>query len=760
MLAMSPPSSPKAATVVLPKPWVSLGVELLLCEVLALAVELLAWGGSLWSLRMAPGVIQIAAVAGGTLWFAGAIRYFDVARPLLAVAAKRQRKEIVPGELGAPALKSLVRLPGETAILRFFTCLTVAFIVVAWLFLSGGISPGLALQMLGAASIHGAGAAALRGRLLEGRLRRLRPWLLPGTDGMRLYMEVYRRRMIRVGLLVLSVGHALWLWLIRDEIDTGALALATLGWPMLLVGAFFCLRSLRRRSLPIEAYFNVLYRSASVRGPARDEPTAVPAFLAAQSLPYRLATYVAFTLAVDLLGAVALGRWRFGYSSGTAARLLVAVVITVFAASGYALLLFRRTATPFLRHLGSRHYLPLSQIRSPSSVGVRLVVILVAVAACLVGPWAISISSATLIPWAPAGVGVVLSLGLTWLVTSDTLRPLSTLELRSEEMARGELARPVSPSGEADEIGRLTVAFEEMRRALRDRLRSTESINVDLEREVRRRTDALEKRNVELADALDKLKRAQEDLLRSEKLASMGRLVAGIAHEINNPVNAVINSLDPLGEQLEELERSRSVQDTLILAKDAKDMLSVIRRGAARTKAIVRALHNYSRGDEHQFRSVDLVRVVGDTLDLLRHQLRDINITLDLPQTCQLQALSGQLDQVIMNIVVNAAQALESQSNQDGSSTKDISIRVKQRSDEWCVTITDSGPGIPDHVLPKIFDPFFTTKVVGEGAGLGLSIVHGIVERHGGKLTVESSAGKGTTFTMILPMTQPNSVVT
>ena len=107
------------------------------------------------------------------------------------------------------------------------------------------------------------------------------------------------------------------------------------------------------------------------------------------------------------------------------------------------------------------------------------------------------------------------------------------------------------PSGEADEIGRLAVAFEEMRRALRDRLRSTESINIDLEREVRRRTEALEQKNAELHAALEKLRRAQDNLVRSEKLASVGRLVAGIAHEINNPINAVINSLGPLDETLE-----------------------------------------------------------------------------------------------------------------------------------------------------------------------------------------------------------------
>ena len=150
-------------------------------------------------------------------------------------------------------------------------------------------------------------------------------------------------------------------------------------------------------------------------------------------------------------------------------------------------------------------------------------------------------------------LALALSLGLVLLIVRDMVTPIAALEARSDEMARGELARPVPPAGEADEIGRLSFAFEEMRRALRDKLRSTESLNIDLEREVRRRTEVLEQRNRELHDALEKLRRAQDDLIRSEKLASMGRLVAGIAHEINNPVNAVINTLEPLGEAIRAL---------------------------------------------------------------------------------------------------------------------------------------------------------------------------------------------------------------
>jgi two-component system NtrC family sensor kinase len=321
----------------------------------------------------------------------------------------------------------------------------------------------------------------------------------------------------------------------------------------------------------------------------------------------------------------------------------------------------------------------------------------------------------------------------------EVVEPIQALEARSEEMARGELARPVAPSGEADEIGRLSVAFEEMRRSLRDRLRSTESINIDLEREVRRRTEALEQRNTELRDALEKLRRAQDNLVRSEKLASMGRLVAGIAHEINNPVNAVINSLGPLEGIVRELSEAQPE-----LGRSAEEMLAVVQRGAARTKAIVQALHNYSRGEESVQREVHLARSVEDTVDLLRHRLRNVKVVKDVDPAARILGLPGQIDQVLMNLLTNAVQAL-------GEGAGEIRISAHPQRDTVVVTVTDDGPGIPPDVLPRIFDPFFTTKDVGEGSGLGLSIVHGIVERHGGHIEVQSASGQGTTFRLTFP---------
>jgi signal transduction histidine kinase len=394
--------------------------------------------------------------------------------------------------------------------------------------------------------------------------------------------------------------------------------------------------------------------------------------------------------------------------------------------------------------LGSRHALPLDQVRAPFGLYAKLG-----------GPMVAALVSACAFVWlagrvkAPQGtaalaVAMVLILGIVLLLIRDVVAPLRNLEERSSDMAHGQLARPVPPWGEADEIGRLAVIFEEMRRSLRDRLRSTESINVDLEREVRRRTEALEQRNAELHEAMEKLRRAQDTLVRGEKLASMGRLVAGIAHEINNPVNAVINSLGPLDEAVKRIAAGEG-GSPIEIAKEAEEILAVVQRGAARTKAIVQALHGYARGDDSVQREVNLARSVDDTLGLLQHRLRKVNVVKDIDPRARIFGFAGQVDQVLMNLLTNAAQAI-------GDRGGTISVAAHNQDARVLLTVADDGPGIPKDILPRIFDPFFTTKDVGEGSGLGLSIVHGIIERHGGHIDVESEPGKGTKFAISFPL--------
>ncbi|MDQ3366073.1 MAG: HAMP domain-containing histidine kinase [Myxococcota bacterium] len=339
--------------------------------------------------------------------------------------------------------------------------------------------------------------------------------------------------------------------------------------------------------------------------------------------------------------------------------------------------------------------------------------------------------------------------GIVMFTVAQFMAPIRRLEQRADAMARGELADPVAAGGEGDEIGRLTLALEEMRRALRDKLRSTEEVNLDLERAVQMRTADLARKNRELAETLDKLTRAQEQLVRSEKLASIGQLVAGIAHEINNPVNAIVNTVGPLEEAIGDFDSADPVVRTEA-AKDVRDMVRVVQRGAQRTKAIVTALHNYSRTDEESVVDFDVDRSIDDSLELLRHLLKqNVTVSKQYGDVGRVRGHAGQVNQVFMNLLTNAAQALAQTDNAT------ITIETKGDANGVEVKIADNGSGIPPEVLPRIFDPFFTTKDVGEGTGLGLSIVHELVERHGGTIEVDTRLGQGTTFTVKLPRQIP-----
>jgi signal transduction histidine kinase len=159
----------------------------------------------------------------------------------------------------------------------------------------------------------------------------------------------------------------------------------------------------------------------------------------------------------------------------------------------------------------------------------------------------------------------------------------------------------------------------------------------------------------------------------------------------------------------------------------------------------VQALHSYSRGDSERRVDVDVHRALDESLELLRHHLKQgITVERRYAELGRVRGYAGQLQQVFMNILTNAAQAVDDRTGR-------IRIETAQIGKDVVVRIADDGPGIAPEVLPRIFDPFFTTKDVGQGSGLGLSIVHGIVERHGGRIDVESALGRGTTFTLTLP---------
>jgi signal transduction histidine kinase len=698
----------------------------------AVAAELAPWFLGLWALSL----IGCAAAV----------------RPIWAALAMKRRGEAFSQAAAAGVEKAIRRAPIEAGRLRMVLWVSTAVLLGVGL-VHHRHQPWTAGSGLVTMALLYAGAAGtIRALAWQRLLEDARRAILPNSDPLRVFASVYRRRLARTALALLGITHAVIAALttvFTDLSSRHAAMMMALTAPALLPALVFCGRSLYRRTLPIERYLDLAVRFPPVRGPARDEPRAVEAFNAAQSLPYRLAAYQVVWTMLAALAVISLGRRVIGFDTATALRLLGAVSLILLAMGLYEILLLRDILRPLLGQLGGRHYLPVSEVRSSAGLRSKLVGFFLTVTVLTSGLVVLfALSPARQASTLVASVTLVLALavGLVLLIVRDIVTPIRALEKRSEEMARGELARPVPPSGEADEIGRLTFAFEEMRRALRDKLRSTESLNIDLEREVRRRTEVLEQRNGELRDALEKLRRAQDDLVRSEKLASMGRLVAGIAHEINNPVNAVINTIGPLEEVIQSLSTLSDAATIAVRGREAEEMLAVIQRGATRSKAIVQALHNYSRGDDEQPREVNLSRSVDDTLDLLRHRLKEVEIEKAVDPALRVCGFAGQIDQVLMNLVTNAAQAI---AGRPGGGK--IRIRAQPDGDSVVLTVSDDGPGIPSDVLPRIFDPFFTTKDVGEGSGLGLSIVHGIIERHGGRISVDSEPGKGATFTIRLP---------
>jgi two-component system NtrC family sensor kinase len=232
--------------------------------------------------------------------------------------------------------------------------------------------------------------------------------------------------------------------------------------------------------------------------------------------------------------------------------------------------------------------------------------------------------------------------------------------------------------------------------------------------------------------------RLQEHLIQSEKLSAIGQLIAGVAHELNNPLASVLGFADYLAED-------RTVPPHLA------EPLRVIQQEAQRAASIVRNLLTFARRQERDRQSTAVGLVLERTAALLRNQLLALDVELALEVAPDLPPIDGslnQLQQVFMNLVNNAAQAITSSGRPEGGR---VTLRARHWLDGVAVDVVDDGPGIPEELQPRVFEPFFTTKPEGEGTGLGLSICQGLVREHGGRLTLRSEPGRGCTFTVELP---------
>ncbi len=367
----------------------------------------------------------------------------------------------------------------------------------------------------------------------------------------------------------------------------------------------------------------------------------------------------------------------------------------------------------------------------------------------------------------------------TWLT-----RQLRSLKQATERVAGGDLGFQVPVKGR-DELAQTAKAFNNMSHRLRH-------FNDELEEQVARRTAQLAeaheklqadlKRRKKLGEALHqekqqqrelirKLEQAHNQLLQSEKLASIGQLAAGVAHEINNPVGYISSNLgtleeyqqdlfevldayadiEPLvpadAEALKHIETVKQKVRLEHLRQDVQALLSESLEGVSRVEQIVRDLKDFSHVEEAEWVWADLHQGLESTLNIVNNEIKyKAEVVKEYGELPLVECQAPQLNQVFMNLLINAAQAIEDHGV--------ITLRTGSEDGWACVEITDTGMGIEPERIKQIFDPFFTTKPVGSGTGLGLSLSYSIVKTHGGHIEVASKLGEGTTFRVWLPVKQ------
>jgi signal transduction histidine kinase len=297
--------------------------------------------------------------------------------------------------------------------------------------------------------------------------------------------------------------------------------------------------------------------------------------------------------------------------------------------------------------------------------------------------------------------------------------------------------------------------------------------NGRLEEDIRKREAAeaeLLRRNTELTELNAKLSMAQEQLVQSEKLASIGQLAAGVAHEINNPIGYIFSNFGTLENYMaslfdmlnayedaessicspEVLKNVKAVRERIeldFLKEDIAALMSESKEGIVRVRKIVQDLKDFSRVDAHQeWQWANVHHGIDSTLNIVSNEVKyKADVIKEYGDIPEIECLPTQVNQVVMNIVVNAAHAINGPRGR-------ITIRTGTEGANIWIEIADNGAGIPKEILSRIFDPFFTTKPIGSGTGLGLSLSYGIIQKHNGRIEVESEPNGGTRFRITLPI--------
>lgn len=350
---------------------------------------------------------------------------------------------------------------------------------------------------------------------------------------------------------------------------------------------------------------------------------------------------------------------------------------------------------------------------------------------------------------------MMIGLILSYLMVRTVSKPLNEVITGTKEFAQGNLSHRIREF-KYEEIDELVNSYNLMAETLQE-------LYTSLEQTVMERTQQLNKAYKDLLEA-------QSTIVHSEKMRSLGELVAGITHEINNPINFIYGNLihltnytndminliekyeayepDLIEEHRREIQNIKKEIDIAFLKDDIRSLIESCREGTERTKNIVLDLKNFSRMEQMVLSSIDLAKEIDTTLNILNSKFKNrIEIHREYQKNMPtVEAYGGQLNQVFMNILDNAFYAIKEKG--------DVYIRVKTEDKNAIIEIEDNGLGMSRETVQSVFDPFFTTKPVGQGTGLGMSISYKVINSHNGQIKVESEVGKGTKFKIILPLEQ------